>query len=72
LAPAKTSVVVIGRLNREVVRALNVREMRERFLNAGAEVVANSPEEFAATIKTDTEKISKVIKDAASRLIRNG
>jgi len=42
--------------------------MRERFLNAGAEVVANSPEEFAATIKTDTEKISKVIKDAGIKV----
>ena len=39
-------------------------DVKERLFNAGAEVVASSPEEFAATIKSEMTKWGKVIKDA--------
>ena len=61
--PAKTPPAIIARLNQEVVRFLNRPEVKERFLNAGSEVVASTPEQFAATMKADFARWEKVIKD---------
>ena len=67
-APAKTPATIIDRLNQEIVRALNKPEVKERFLNAGLEIVGNSPEQFAATMKADMAKMGKVIKDAGIKV----
>lgn len=66
-APAKTPPAIVELLNRESVRTLNSAEVKERLFNAGNEVVANSPREFAAYMKADMQKMSKVIKDAGIR-----
>ncbi len=63
-APAKTPAAIIARLNQEIVRVLSLPDVKEKFLNAGVEVVGSSPEQFAATIKSEIAKMSKVIKDA--------
>ena len=63
-APAKTPAAIIHRLNQEIVRFLRTPEAKERFLSAGIEPVGNSPEEFAAIIKSEIAIMSKVIKDA--------
>jgi len=63
-APAKTPPGIINRLNQETVRVLNLPDVKERFLNARVEPVGSSPEQFAATIKSEIAKMSKVIKDA--------
>ena len=67
LAPAKTPATIINRLNQEIVRVLNQSDVKERFLNAGSEIFASSPEQFAATIKSETAKVGKIIKDAGIR-----
>jgi len=67
-APAKTPAAIISRLNQEVVRALNRPDVKERFLNAGVETVGTSPEQFAAIIKSDIARLSKLIKDAGIKL----
>jgi tripartite-type tricarboxylate transporter receptor subunit TctC len=59
--PAKTPAAIINRLNQEIVRVLHRPEVKERYLNAGVEAVGNSPEEFAAMVKADLAKVSKVI-----------
>jgi tripartite-type tricarboxylate transporter receptor subunit TctC len=64
MAPAKTPAPIIVRLNQEIVRALNKPDIRERYLNAGSEVVASSPETLADVIKADMAKIAKIIKEA--------
>ena len=66
-APAKTPQTIIRRLNHEIVAALSKPEVRERLFTLGLEVVANTPEEFAATMNTDMTKWRKVIKDAGIR-----
>ena len=66
-APAKTPAAIINRINREIVRVLILPEVKERFLSAGEEVVASSPQKFAATIKSDIAKTAKLIKDAGIR-----
>ena len=62
--PTKTPAAIINRLNQEIVRALNVPDVKERFISGGAEAVSSTPEQFAAAIKADTATTSKLIKDA--------
>jgi tripartite-type tricarboxylate transporter receptor subunit TctC len=68
LAPAKTPAAIVNRLHQEIVRALNLPDVKEKFLNSGAETVGSSPEQFAATIKSEIAKWDKVIKDTGIKL----
>jgi tripartite-type tricarboxylate transporter receptor subunit TctC len=61
--PAKTPPAVINRINEEVVRALKQPDVKEKLLNAGSEVVASSPQEFAVKLKSELAKWGKLIKD---------
>jgi len=60
-APAKTPRAVVNALNRELVRIINLPDVKQNFTNQGYIVVADSPDEFAARVKRDTEKYRKVI-----------
>lgn len=64
LAPAKTPRAIITRLNDEAAKVLHTAETRALFTNEGAEPVGNKPEEFAAIIKSETAKWTKVVKAA--------
>jgi tripartite-type tricarboxylate transporter receptor subunit TctC len=67
-APAMTPPTLVGRLNHEIVRILNKPDLKERFIRAGSEVVASSPEQLAAAMKADMARMGKVIKDAGIRV----
>jgi len=67
-APAKTPGAIINRLNEEIVRLFRTAEVKERVFSSGADVVASTPEELAATIKFQMTRLGKVIKDAGIRL----
>ncbi len=62
LAPVKISKVLAGRLHAELVKALNHPEVKTLFASQGMDVVANTPEEFAAYIKHEATKWYGVIK----------
>jgi len=62
LAPARTPPAIVGRLNSEIVRALRQPETTKRFMDTGSEVVASTPEEYAAVIATEQATWGKVIK----------
>ena len=47
-----------------MVRALNQAEVKENFLNSGFEIIGSMPEDFAATIKSELAKWSKVFTEA--------
>ena len=68
VAPAKTPTAIIARLNQELVKALNRADTRQRLGDLGIEVVANTPEEFAASMKNDIARTAKLIKDAGIRV----
>ena len=63
-APAKTPRQLVQALNKAVVQALQVPEVKERFEALGFVIVGNSPEEFAQVVKTDVEKYRKIILDS--------
>jgi tripartite-type tricarboxylate transporter receptor subunit TctC len=60
LAPAGTPRYIVVRLYDEIVRALRDAEVGKRLAADGAEAVGSSPEEFAAFIKSESEKWAKV------------
>jgi tripartite-type tricarboxylate transporter receptor subunit TctC len=62
-APRRTPPAIVAYLNREVVQALKASDPQKIF-NAGVHVVANSPEEFSAFIKSDMTKMGEVIRSA--------
>jgi len=64
MAPAGTPTPLIERLHRETVRILAQDDVRKRLDDLGMSVVANAPAEFAALIRSDTERWAKVIKSA--------
>jgi tripartite-type tricarboxylate transporter receptor subunit TctC len=64
LAPAGTPREVISKLHAGVVRALQDATVRERFASDGVEPIGNTPEEFAAVIRTEMAKWAKVVKEA--------
>ena len=61
-APAGTPREVVNKVHADVVAVLKDADLRQRFANAGADPVGNTPEQFAAVIRADTEKWAKVIK----------
>jgi tripartite-type tricarboxylate transporter receptor subunit TctC len=62
--PAGTPKDIVDLLNREIVKAMNLPDVKEKCAQLGFDVVANTPAEFATYIKTDVDKWSQVIKDA--------
>jgi tripartite-type tricarboxylate transporter receptor subunit TctC len=63
-APAGTPRAIVTRLNEAMVRGVTSRETRERFAALGADVVANSPDEYRQFIVDELAKWSRVIKEA--------
>ena len=62
IAPAGTPRAVISRLNKEITTVLATPDFKEQLMAAGADPAPNTPEQFAAYIKTDITKWAKVIK----------
>ena len=68
VAPAATPRAVITRLNGEVVKALMEPDLQNRFSALGARLAGNTPEEFAAYIKSERVKWSRIVRDANIKL----
>ena len=64
LVQGTTPRAAVMKLHGEIVRILNLPEIRDRLVNEGATVVASTPEEFTAYIASETAKWAKVIKAA--------
>lgn len=68
VAPANTPREIVMRLNQETAKIIAERSHRERMLAGDFEPTSNTPEEFGAFIKSETEKWGKVIKTSGARL----
>lgn len=68
LAPAATPRPIVNRLHAELARALKLPEVRDRLLSQSTEPVGNTPQEFAAFMKSEHQKWGKVIKAANIRV----
>jgi tripartite-type tricarboxylate transporter receptor subunit TctC len=62
-APAATPREIVLRLNAEINRAVREPEVSDKLVNAGLNVVGESPEFFANLLKSDYAKYGKLVKD---------
>jgi tripartite-type tricarboxylate transporter receptor subunit TctC len=68
VAPAMTPKDIIGRLHREITRALALPDIREKIVAMGLEVDTTTPEEFGAFMQAESEKFGKVIRQYNIRI----
>jgi tripartite-type tricarboxylate transporter receptor subunit TctC len=63
-APAGTPKDIVVRLQQEVAKAMLRQELKDLWAAQGASPGGNTPEQFAAFIRTEVVKWGKVAKDA--------
>jgi len=63
LAPAGSPATIVRKLHLETVKALALPDLRAKLADLGLEGISNSPDEFAAVIKSEIPKWAKVIKE---------
>lgn len=68
VAPAGTPAEVVARVNRELNRALQLPDVKERIGNLGVDIAPTTPEQFTADIRKDIAKWSGLIKTLGIRL----
>jgi tripartite-type tricarboxylate transporter receptor subunit TctC len=64
LTSAKVPRPMVARLHRDVVRVLDLPDVRARLSGAGADPTPNTPEQFDALIRADAAKLGKILRDA--------
>lgn len=64
VAAAGTPPAIVAKLHAATVEALKSPDVKEKLAAQGATLVGNTPEEFAAFIKSEIEKWAKVVKEA--------
>lgn len=67
LAPAGTPAGVVNALHEHLVKAMRAPELAERLVRDGTDIVATSPAQFAAHIKAELARWSKVVAAAGLR-----
>ena len=65
VGPAGLPREAVGRINREMLRTLADPETRRRLNEAGFDIVGGTPEEFLAFVRSEYDKLGKVIRDNA-------
>ena len=68
LAPAGTPNEIVARLHAESVKLLKLPDVKDRLDATGFESIGNTPEQFAAYIRSEIEKWGKVVKASGARV----
>lgn len=64
VAPTGTPSEIVKKVSADIVRALSDPEVRQRLLEAGAEAMPGTPEQFGAQLQAEIDKWAKVVKAA--------
>jgi tripartite-type tricarboxylate transporter receptor subunit TctC len=67
-APAHTPSGVLNKLNAGIANALKTPEFQERLAALGAEPISSTPQELAAYLKVQTEKMRKAVKESGAHI----
>ena len=68
VVPAGTPKEIIVLLHREIAKAFAQDDVKTRFAALGFQPVVNTPEDYAAYIRTEIPKWGRVIKTASIRI----
>ena len=68
LAPQGTLSAIIGKLNGEMVKALNEPAFQAQLVGMGVTPMPGSPETFSRYLQSETTRWAKVVKDAGARI----
>jgi tripartite-type tricarboxylate transporter receptor subunit TctC len=63
LGPAKLPQTIVATLNREVNKALQMPDVRERLTALGAEVEGGTPQQLAAAVEAEVAKWAKLVRE---------
>jgi tripartite-type tricarboxylate transporter receptor subunit TctC len=66
-APAGTPAAVISSLNEAIVQVATAPALKERFFNAGAEVIGGGPKELEAQMRSEMDVLGKLIRTVGIR-----
>jgi tripartite-type tricarboxylate transporter receptor subunit TctC len=61
-APAKTPSAIVARLNAEMTRILRQEDIKRRIFSSGSEAVGSTPEQLLASVKSEMDRLGKMIK----------
>ena len=67
-APASTSADIVTRMNTEIMKALNSKELKDAWANMGADPGAGTPDVMAKLVDSEIKKWAKVVKDSGAKL----
>ncbi len=67
-APAGTPPEIVKRLNTEIVKILNMPDVREKLIGLGAEPVGNTSDEFSTMVKAEVVKWADVVKNSGAKV----
>ena len=62
LVPARTPKPIVTRLNGELVKIVNLPDVKERFREQGLTPVGSAPEQMSALIKEESIEYAKLVK----------
>jgi tripartite-type tricarboxylate transporter receptor subunit TctC len=65
LAPAGTPATAVNRLSQELTAIAAMPDVRERLSDLGLSARTSTPQQFAELIRSETDKVNRIVKDAA-------
>jgi tripartite-type tricarboxylate transporter receptor subunit TctC len=68
VVPAGTSADIVALLHREIAKAVQLPDMKERLATLGYEPVVNTPEACAALLQSEMVRWGKVVRDAGIKV----
>jgi len=68
LAPVRTPRAIVGKINADIDRLLKLEDVMQRLGNLGVDPAGGSPEQFAAYLRAETVKWSRLIRETGLRV----
>jgi tripartite-type tricarboxylate transporter receptor subunit TctC len=67
-APARTPADIVGRVSREILKALDSADLREKFAAMGVDPWPGNPQQLESLVRSETARYGEVIKGIGLRL----
>jgi tripartite-type tricarboxylate transporter receptor subunit TctC len=67
VVPSRTPKAIVARLNGEIVKALQMSDVQQRFLALGGDIVGGSAEDLGRTMRAGSQKWAKLVHEIEAR-----